>query len=138
MAAQHFLYGEIDNEKAEAASVHVIPVPLESTVSYGGGTAAGPDAILNTSTQLELWDGKGIPAEGGIHTADAVNCTGDVTKVLDRIEDAVAYAMECDALPLVLGGEHTVTLGALRALKQKYRRFGIVQFDAHADLRNTY
>lgn len=136
--APHFLEGEIPNEKPDKAAVHIIPVPLESTTSYGGGTAAGPAAILAASQQLELWNGSRVPASGGIHTAEPVDCTKEIAKTLDRIEDAVAYALECEALPLVLGGEHTVTLGALRAMKQKYGRFGVVQFDAHADLRNTY
>ena len=112
-------------------------MPLESSVSYGAGTANGPAAIIEASTQLELLNGGKVPAEAGIHTGDPVDCSGPVTKILDRIEDAVAYALECEAMPLVLGGEHTVTLGALRAMKQ-HRRIGVVQFDAHADLRNTF
>lgn len=134
----HFLAGEIDNIKPEDATFHVIPVPLEASVSYGGGTGAGPEAILEASTQLELWDGTSVPAERGIHTAPAIDCSGPIAKTLDRIEDAVCYATECEATPIVLGGEHTVTLGALRGLRQRYGKFGVVQFDAHADLRNTY
>ncbi|MUM77910.1 agmatinase [Pseudodesulfovibrio sp. F-1] len=136
--APHFLEGEIPNEKPDKAAVHIIPVPLENTTSYGSGTATGPAAIIEASKQLELWDGSRMPALSGIHTAEPVDCSKEIAKTLDRIEDAVAYALECEALPLVLGGEHTVTLGALRAMKQKYGRFGVVQFDAHADLRNTY
>lgn len=136
--ASHFLEGEISNSPPEAAGFHVIPVPMESSVSYGGGTAAGPAAIIEASTQLELWDGRSVPAEQGIHTAAPIDCSGKVAKTLDRIEDVVSFAMECEAMPILLGGEHTVTFGALKALKQKHRRFGIVQFDAHADLRNTY
>ena len=136
--AAHFLEGEIPNSKPGDAAFHVIPVPLESTVSYGGGTASGPAALIEASTQLELWDGKGKPGLAGVHTSDPIDCSGPITKTLDRIEDAVAYALECEALPIVIGGEHTVTLGALRAMKQRYRRLGVVQFDAHADLRNTY
>jgi agmatinase len=136
--ASHFLEGEIQNEKPDKAAVHIIPVPLETSTSYGTGTTAGPDAIIEASTQLELWDGTGTPGTCGIHTATPVDCSKEIAKTLDRIEDAVSYALECEALPLVLGGEHTVTLGALRAMKQKYGRFGVVQFDAHADLRNTY
>ncbi|WFS63951.1 agmatinase [Pseudodesulfovibrio thermohalotolerans] len=136
--ASHFLEGEINNARPEEAAFHIIPVPLESSVSYGGGTAEGPAAIVEASTQLELWDGKSVPANNGIHTSASVDCSGDISKTLDRIEDAVTYAVECEAMPLVLGGEHTVTLGALRALKQKYPKFGVVQFDAHADLRNSY
>jgi agmatinase len=135
--ALHFLDGEIDNARPEEAAFHVIPVPLEASVSYGSGTSEGPAAVINASTQLEVWNGTSTPAENGIHTTPPIDCGGPISKVLDRIEDAVCYAVECEALPVVLGGEHTVTLGALRALRQ-HRRFGIVQFDAHADLRNTY
>jgi len=136
--AAHFLEGEIPNSKPEDAAFHIIPVPLESTVSYGGGTAKGPAALIDASVQLELWDGKDKPGLLGVHTSDPVDCSGPIVKTLDRIEDAVSYAIECEALPIVVGGEHTVTLGALRAMKQRYGKLGVVQFDAHADLRNTY
>lgn len=136
--AHHFLDGEIPNETPENATFHVIPVPLEASVSYGSGAAQGPAAIIEASTQLELWTGSSVPAASGIHTADPIDCSRGIQKTLDAIEDAAAYAAECEAVPLVLGGEHTVTLGALRGLKQTYGRFGVVQFDAHADLRNTY
>lgn len=136
--ANHFLEGEIPNVTPENAVIHVIPVPLETSVSYGAGTAAGPAAIIEASTQLELLTGSTDPAASGIHTADPIDCSKPIAKTLDAIEDAVCYAVECEALPFVLGGEHTVTLGALRGLKQKIGRFGVVQFDAHADLRNTY
>ena len=136
--APHFLEGEIPNARPDEAAFHVISAPLEATVSYGGGTAKGPEAIIAASAQLELGVNGTNPAEWGIHTAEPVNCERSTDKTLDAIEDAVLYAVECEAMPIVLGGEHTVTLGALRGLKQKYGRFGVIQFDAHADLRNTY
>ena len=73
--AKHFLHGEIPNAKPEDASFHVIPVPLESSVSYGAGTANGPAAIIEASTQLELLNGGKVPAEAGIHTGDPVDCS---------------------------------------------------------------
>ena len=136
--AAHFLDGEIADERPERAAVHVVPAPLECSVSYGGGAALGPAAIIEASEQLELWADGAVPAEGGIHTAEPVDCSGGVEACLDGIEAAVAHALDCGALPLVLGGEHTVTLGALRALKRVKGEFGVVQFDAHADLRDSY
>ncbi|WP_432735035.1 agmatinase [Maridesulfovibrio sp. FT414] len=133
-----FLEGEIPNCDPQKAAVHVIPAPLETSVSYGGGTAAGPAAILEASTQLELWNGRSCPAEAGIYTAPVTDCSSSTESALDSIESATAFAVECGAVPMVLGGEHTVTLGALRALKKKHGTFGIVQFDAHADLRSSY
>ena len=138
----HFLASEYEPAQPEQAAFHIIPVPLEQSVSYGGGTAHGPAAILSASQQLEAWDGISAPGEAGLYTAPAVDCDAPIETVLDRIEAATAHALRCKALPVILGGEHTVSLGALRALAAEAARtgepFGVVQFDAHADLRSQY
>lgn len=136
--APDFLASELEDRSAEHCRFHVIPAPFEASVSYGGGAVEGPAAILRASQQLEVWDGLSAPAVLGIHTTPAVNGAGRAEAVLGRIEAAVAWAAERGALPVLLGGEHTVTLGALRALAARHERFGIVQFDAHADLRRSY
>ena len=133
-----FLASELAAGTPDSAFFHMLPVPLEASVSYGGGTAKGPCAILEASDQLELWDGESVPAELGIHTWPAVDCSGEIQTVLGRIESAVARILDYGGLPIILGGEHTVTYGALAALAEKYGRFGVVQFDAHADLRDSY
>lgn len=126
----------------ESAFFHVIPAPLEATVSYGRGTGRGPAAILAASQQLELWDGASVPARLGIHTHAAVDCSGaaaeSVPPALERIRAVVADVAARGGLPIVLGGEHTVSHGALAALTARFGRFGIIQFDAHADLRDSY
>ncbi len=134
----YFLQSEGPNAAPVGAAFHVIPAPLEATVSYGGGTAGGPEAILLASDQLETWDGVSIPYDAGIHTAKPVECYATVETALECVEAAVGVAIACGARPIVLGGEHTVTLGALRALKKDVGPFGVVQFDAHADLRDSY
>ena len=133
-----FLASEFTPSLPDKARFHIIPVPWEQSVSYGHGTAQGPEAILAASQQLEAFDGHSSPGELGLHTQAAVDCDGTPEEVLARIEKATQSALELDAVPLVLGGEHTVTLGALRALKARYGHFGVVQFDAHADLRGSY
>jgi len=141
MSGHHiFLQSELAESAPEDAFFHVIPAPLEASVSYGAGTALGPEAIIRASDQLELWDGASIPAEAGIYTGAAVDCSGSAEEALSRIESAVGRALACKALPVLLGGEHTVTLGALRAINKALggERFGIVLFDAHADLREIY
>ena len=130
---------DVAPSKPEDAQFHVIPVPYERTVSYGGGTVNGPKAILNASAQLELFDNKSIPADLGIYTAPPVDCTGSIKETLLNISKVVNDAIELDKIPVILGGEHTVTYGAIQALYNKYGKdFGVVQFDAHADLRDTY
>jgi agmatinase len=122
----------------EEALFHVIPVPFEFSVSYGTGTSAGPQAILEASAQLELLAGQVIPADYGIYTTKPVDCRFDCTSTLHNIENIVTKTLSLDKIPVLLGGEHTLTCGAVTALKKRYGRFGIIQFDAHADLRDSY
>lgn len=134
-----FLGSEIDQADPQQAMFHVLPVPYEKTVSYGGGTRFGPSAILNASWQLEKWDGKSNPCDLGIHTCAAVDCSVAPEQVIDNIANATAAIVKAGAIPVVLGGEHTVTYGVLKGLKQAgMDDFGIVQIDAHADLRQAY
>jgi len=126
-----FLESEIPDLPPERSLFHVIPAPMETSVSYGSGTANGPAAILEASYQLEAFDGTSSPCEQGILTT--APCAD-----LDAIETAVRHAHAGGHFPILLGGEHTVTLGALRALKAAGETFGVVQIDAHADLRASY
>lgn len=189
-----------DREKEENSLFHVIPAPMELSVSYGSGTAGGPQAIIEASDQLEVWDNFQASRDiesyleqydsvlrSGIYTAPPVDCKGEPETVLGRIEEVVARALSfnqvasenqaasentaLNAIPVLLGGEHTVTLGALRAFKKYFIKsstnydskdsttnldsasyssnqssalgnirapFGIIQIDAHADLRDSY
>ncbi|PID76079.1 MAG: agmatinase [Deltaproteobacteria bacterium] len=138
--AQHFCFhgDDVPPAKASEALFHVIPVPLEQSVSYGTGTAAGPEAILTASCQLETLAGGVVPADEGIYTAPPVDCSGSPEMVVTRIENVVSASLEAGAIPVLLGGEHTVSLGAIQALYRQTQDFGVIQFDAHADLRNSY
>lgn len=134
-----FLGSEIDQPDPDKAMFHVLPVPFEKTVSYGGGTGKGPAAILDASWQLEEWDGKSKPCDAGIYTCEPVDCSSDAATVIDNIATATAEIVRHGAMPVVLGGEHTVTYGVLKGLKEAgMDDFGIVQIDAHADLRQAY
>lgn len=133
-----FLASEYPPAAPENALFHIIPVPLERSVSYGTGCARGPAAILEASQQLEAWDGVSGPGRIGIHTAPEIDCRGDIEGVFARIAAAVRDVLRRHALPILLGGEHSVTLGALRALQAQCGTFGIIQIDAHADLRAEY
>lgn len=134
-----FLGSEIADSPAGQAAFHVLPVPLEKTVSYGGGTRLGPASILEASWQLELWDGQSRPADLGIHTCPAVDCSTGPEQVIDSIARATQAIVEVGAMPVVLGGEHTVTYGVIQGLlRAGVRDIGVVQIDAHADLRDAY
>ena len=134
-----FLGTEIPELAPEAARFHVLPVPYEKTVSYGGGTAQGPQAILRASGQLERWDGYSDPGAEGIYTWPAVDCEPAPETVMAAIADKVAEILRLGKLPVVLGGEHTATWGVIQGyLQAGLRDFGVVQIDAHADLRDEY
>lgn len=135
---KRFLSSEVPAVAADKARFHVIPVPYEATVSYAGGTSHGPDAILEASNQLELYDGMSFPGEGGIFTQQPVDCSGLPENVMENVRNAVLAALDAGAVPVVLGGEHSLTYGELVALKERFGTFGVVQFDAHADLRDSY
>ena len=134
-----FLESEVPALAPEAARFHVLPVPYEKTVSYGGGTARGPAAIIAASSQLERWDGTSDPGAEGIYTWPAIDCGGPAPQVIEAIAAAVARILALGKTPVVLGGEHTVTGGVIRGyLDAGVRDFGVVQIDAHADLREAY
>ncbi len=133
-----FLNSEVDRRFPQSCFYHVLPVPYEASVSYGQGTASGPDAILAASDQLELFNGVDCPGNKGIFTHMPVDCEGEATTVLERIYQATKAILDMNKFPVILGGEHSITYGALKALKEKYGIFGLVQFDAHADLRDSY
>ena len=138
--ALSFLASEYANAPAAKARSHVIPAPMELSVSYGGGAARGPRAILKASDQLEAHDRGVAPGHYGIHTQPAIKLSRQASAEawIDAIEKRVARALAVGAKPLILGGEHTVTLGAARAFSKAGLDIGFVHFDAHADLRDTY
>ena len=135
----HFLSSEINNCDIQQAAFSILPVPYENTVSYGGGTAKGPAAILNASSQLETWDGYSNPSQGGIHTCHPVDCSVQPQQVICNVAQSVKKILTAGSVPVVLGGEHTVTYGVIKGyLDAGFTDFGVVQIDAHADLRDAY
>ena len=123
----------------DSALFHIIPCGLEKTVSYGSGTAHGPQAIIEASHQLErLYEGA-EPCQKGIFTRPEIDCTGDIKSCLAQLEAAVYEAVSGQHVPIILGGEHSLTYGAMMGvLKAVTGPVGIIQIDAHADLRKAY
>lgn len=161
----------------ESAKVVLIPVPWDVTVSYGEGTALAPQAILEASVQLDLFDSdvkdawkKGIffqPLNDSV-LADRDEIRPMAAKYLDFLENGgdidtdseMKQKLEeinnrceelnnwvykksksllgADKMVGIVGGDHSVPLGFLKALAEKYTEFGILQFDAHHDLRDSY
>lgn len=139
-----FLHSELSASERDPATAkfNVIPMPLERTVSYGSGTASGPSAILAASNELERLCAGQEPCIAGICTQSAVDCTGDLPLVMQRLADQTHDAVLANQIPVTLGGEHSLSYGAvsgiIKALNCKPTELGIIQIDAHADLRCAY
>lgn len=134
-------FGDVPQPPSDQARAAIIPVPLEATVSWGEGTGLGPAAIMNASANMELYD-EVLEQETyrlGILTRRAVDVHGGLPAVLDRVQAAVAAELGAGRLPVLLGGEHSLTLGALRALVAVHgTAFTVLSLDAHLDLREEY
>ncbi len=117
----------------EECDVVVFPVPYEKTVSYMPGTAKGPRSIINASMQLESFDielGYEIDKRVKIHT------TKDIE--YNEIERNVLMALNKNKFPVLLGGEHSITVPAVGACAKLYHDLSVLQIDAHADLRDEF
>ncbi|TMQ54319.1 MAG: agmatinase [Candidatus Eisenbacteria bacterium] len=126
-----------DLDRARCA---ILPVPYDFTTSYQGGTRSGPRAILEASRNMELWDEElGATYRAGIHTLPELEPTAlGPEAMVDRVEQAVSWILDRGKLPVMLGGEHSITAGAVRAAARRFKRLSVLQLDAHADLRDRY
>jgi len=125
----------------EPSPVAVLPVPFERTVSYGRGTSNGPQAILRASQSMETFDEElgGETAEMGITTLPPFLPEAfDLADAMAEIEAECLRHLEAGKFLVTLGGEHSLTIAPVRAARRRFGEIGVVQFDAHADLREQY
>jgi len=130
-----------DNKSNNKEKVVIIPFGLEKTVSYGGGTSKGPKEIIKASHQVELFDedlNKEPYKHIGIKTLKPFPIKKNIIDALKQIENINKLLLDKKKFPLVLGGEHSLTAGAIRPFIKKFGKICLLHFDAHADLRNSY
>lgn len=136
-------FAGLDSSQAsiDAARFIVVPVPYEATTEWLSGTRHAPARIIDSSRMLELYDQEldiDISA-AGIATADPVQPVLSSTEAMvHRIEAEVSTWVSRGKTSVLLGGEHTITLGAVRAMHARYPDLSVLQLDAHADLRDEY
>lgn len=124
----------------ESPAITLIPVSFADTVSYLGGADLGPDAILQASHALELFDDELLiePWQAGIATLPPVDCKQGLEAMSASVNKEVESILVKGGLPIVLGGEHSVSIGAITACKRHFPELVVVQVDAHLDLRDQY
>ena len=130
-----------DNRSNNKENVVVVPFGLEKTVSYGSGTNKGPKEIIKASHQVELFDedlNKEPYKHIGIKTLKPFPIKKNIVDALKQIENVNKLLLDKKKFPLILGGEHSLTPGAIRPFIKKFGKICLLHFDAHADLRNSY
>jgi agmatinase len=125
----------------DESSVVILPVPVDRTTSYVGGTRNGPHEILQASSHMELWDEEmradvhGI----GIFTLPEMELPfGEMQSVVDEIERVAYEIVGRDKFLVTLGGEHSITPPLVSAVARKHPKLSVLQIDAHADMRDAY
>ncbi len=134
------LFG-IEDQNYEKAEVVVLPVPYDSTTSYKSGTRDGPHAIIDASRNIELYDEeyKKEITEIGIYTTDDMQpSVGSPEETIDWLEREVSLVIESGKLPVIIGGEHSLAVGSIRAVAKHAKDFSVIHFDAHSDYRDEY
>ncbi|MBW2636580.1 MAG: agmatinase [Deltaproteobacteria bacterium] len=136
-------FGDIDAKYSsfEDSRFVIIPVPYDLTSTYQAGSRRGPEAIITASGNLELYDEELLKETflSGIHTMAplAVDARGP-EEMLATIYEEVAEIISHEKIPVLLGGEHTLSVGSVRALAGKHPSITVLQLDAHADMRDSY
>lgn len=119
----------------------ILPVPLDRTTSYVGGTRNGPREILIASSHMELWDeevGADVH-EAGLFTLPEMELPfGELPAVMEEIRRVASEVLSRDKFLVTLGGEHSITPPLVAAAAQRYPGLSVLQIDAHADLRDRY
>jgi agmatinase len=136
-------FGGISGKYAswKEATFAVIPFPIDMTTTYMAGTRNGPRAILDASSHMELFDeeNKIEPYRSGIFvSAEVPATTAGPVAALKEVERRVTAVSKAGKVPILLGGEHSGTAAAVAALRKKHGELTVLQFDAHADLRDEY
>jgi agmatinase len=126
--------------REDKSEIFLLPVPYEATTTYRGGCRNGPSAIIEASLNMELYDEdlKREPCARGVHTLPPLDVLDDAEETIERLDAAATTFLERGKFVTVLGGEHTVSLGLLKAVRRMHEPLSVLYLDAHADFRQSY
>jgi agmatinase len=125
----------------QQAKTVILPVPYDSTSEWRGGSRHGPQAIIDASQYLELYDlemDREIYKVGISTLPEVEPLLSSPQDMIDRVYQVITGLIQKEKFVVLLGGEHTLSLGAVRAFKEAFPRLSVLQLDAHADLRDEY
>ncbi len=135
-------FGDLPDEYSslDKAEIVIVPVPYDGTSTWQKGADKGPEALIEASGHMELYD---IETDSqvylkGIFTAEPVNTKILPGEIVESVEKAVRPYLEINKFVVVIGGEHSVSTGSVKAHLEKYGNLSVLQLDAHSDLRDEY
>ncbi|MBI2580882.1 agmatinase [Candidatus Woesearchaeota archaeon] len=135
-----FNFGAIPHELADydKAKVAILPVPYDATTTYQPGTRNGPRALIEASRCLEFYDEETERSFTwiGVCTLDEVEAVDDAERMAGRVYEAVKVLLDGNKKVVVIGGEHSISSGSVKAHKEKYPDMAVLHIDAHADMRH--
>lgn len=128
-------YSTLSNSK-----VVVLPIPYDGTSTWVKGSDKGPEALLEASANMELYDieTNSEPYRIGIHTAAPVTSNSSPEAMVEESKKRAIEILEKDKFLVTIGGEHSVSIGIIQAYAEKFEKLSVIQIDAHADLREQY
>ncbi|WP_370226588.1 agmatinase [Mesoflavibacter sp.] len=126
--------------KLEKAKVVLIPVPYDGTSTWQKGADKGPKAFLDASENMELYDIETDTEvyQQGVFLADAVTENSSPEAMVDAVHQATKRYIKKNKFVTIFGGEHSISIGTIRAFNEMYPNLTVLQLDAHADLRKEY
>jgi len=136
------VYSDLPEAKVTLADAKVVmlPVPYDGTSTWGKGADSGPAALLDATDNMEVYDietGTEVHREGVWVSEDILEDASPESMVA-AVKERVAEVLALGKIPFVLGGEHSVSIGAIQACAAQHPDLAVLHIDAHADLRPTY
>lgn len=126
--------------RIDEAKVVLIPVPYDGTSTWQKGADKGPDAFLNASENMELFDieTRSEVYRKGIYLAPPVTENSSPEKMVEAVYKTTKNYIKQEKFVTLFGGEHSISIGSIRAFNESFEDLTVVQIDAHADLRPEY
>jgi len=140
-ALEPFNFLGLNEQNYEKARVAIFPAPYSSTTCWKTGANEGPRALIEASRHMELYDieeGKDVSKEGIFTLPFLAPSKNSPAEVVGEVKEVVSKILLDKKFPLMIGGEHSISLGAVQAVREQFSDFSVLQIDAHSDLRDEF
>lgn len=142
MRKEYSQFGDFNSKYTDKRNAKIVlqPVPYDGTSTWRKGADKGPEALLKASYNLEFYDieTRSEVYKHGIYTANPIKEKSSPEKMVDKVYHITNGWLDDNKFIVTIGGEHSISVGAIKAHSEKYTNFSVLQLDAHADLRESF